>query len=446
MDFHGKKILVMGLGLQGGGVGVARFFAEKGARVTVTDLKTEEQLSFSIASLSDLPINYVLGKHREEDFKNSDLIIRNPDVPRSSQYLKIAKDNDIPVEMDESLFLKLCPNRENVVGVTGTRGKTTTTHLIGAILKEAGFPTLLGGNLRGVTTLSLLDKITPKTKIVLELSSWQLQGLDDDKLSPYIAVITNIYPDHLNRYQSMEEYISDKQVIFKYQTKDDFLVLNKNNEVLGKFAERTSSKVVWFSKDKVPLSIASMFRLKGNHNLENLAAAYQVAKIFEISDEIIISAVEKFNGVKFRLEKIAEIDGVTYVNDTTGTTPEAAIVAFKAYDGKEIILICGGSSKKLDLTKLVEEMEKRVKAVVLLEGKGTDELVENINQEAKNINVLGRFSDFKEAIMTAKKTAVPGDVILLSPGFASFGMFNNEFERGEKFNEIVKSLAEKKTV
>jgi len=262
MNFTGKRVLIMGLGLQGGGVGVARFFAEKGAKVTVTDLKTKEELASSIKSLSDLPLAYVLGKHREEDFKNADLVIRNPDVDKNSPYLEIAREHGAIVEMDESLFLRLWQKKENIIGVTGTRGKTTTTHLIGMILKQAGLPILLGGNLRGIATLSLLDKATPETKIVLELSSWQLQGLDWNKLSPHIAVITNIYPDHLNRYKNMKDYIADKKIIFRYQKEKDLLVLNAKDKISKNFVRQAKSKIIWFCKSDVPQLITASFKLK----------------------------------------------------------------------------------------------------------------------------------------------------------------------------------------
>lgn len=449
MDFTDKKVLIMGLGLQGGGVGVTRWFAKQGARVTVTDLKTEKELASSVKDLTDwanlfhLKVNFVLGEHREEDFKNADLVIRNADVPRDSSFLKIARNRGISVEMDESLFLKLCPDLENVIGVTGTRGKTTTTHLIGAILKEAGLSVLLGGNLRGVGTLSLLDEITSQTKIVLELSSWQLQGLDEDRISPHIAVITNLYPDHLNRYKNMEEYAEDKKTIFKYQQKDDFLFLNKDNKYYNgyNFHKGAKAKIVWFTSKDTPLAIRKNFRLAGEHNLENLAAAYRVAKIMGISDMIIERAVKNFKGILFRLQKIGVIDGVTYINDTTSTTPVAAIMAIRAFAGRPIILICGGASKNLEMNELALEVKKSVKAVVLLEGTATNEIIASL-KVAKFKSLKGRFNNFEKAIMTAKNEAKPGDIILLSPAAASFGMFINEFDRGEKFNEIFKKSRE----
>ncbi len=440
MDFLGKKVLVMGLGIQGGGVGVARFFAEKGSKVKVTDLKTEKELKTSIDLLNDLPITYVLGEHREEDFINADLIIRNPDVLKNSSYLAVARKHHVPVEMDESLFFKLCPYRENIIGVTGTRGKTTTTHLIGEILEASGYKTLLGGNLRGVATLSLLDKMTPQTKVVLELSSWQLQGLDEDKISPHVAVLTNIYPDHLNRYQKMEAYLQDKKIIFKYQNKNDFLVLNFENKRCFDLAREARSKIVFFKKGDLPQSLISQLKLKGEHNLENVAAAYQVAKILRIDKKIVEKALTGFPGIPFRLEEIRMIDGVTFINDTTSTTPIATIKALKAYTGKKIILLAGGSSKNLDLKELAREISQRTKAVIFLEGTATDELLSEVSRQKSKIKILGKFDDLQKAVIQAKKTAEPGDYVILSPGCASFGMFKNEFDRGEQFNHAVFSI------
>lgn len=435
-DFRGKKVLIMGLGVLGGGAGLARFFVELGAKVMVTDLKSEMDLAVSLESLKGLPITYVLGRHEEKDFLESDLIIRNPDVSKDSPYLKIAREAGVPVEMDESLFLQLCP--VPVIGVTGTRGKTTTTTLIGEVLKKAGYPTLLGGNLQGIATLSLLSKITPKSRVVLELSSWQLQSFEWDKIASHIAVVTNIYPDHLNRYQSMDDYIADKKLIFKYQNSDDFLVLNKENEITRSFANKAKARVVWFKKDDWPKEW--ILKIPGDHNRENAAAALAVAQILGIDKEIVKEAVCSFGGVPHRIETIRELGGVTFINDTAATMPVAGIAALRAFNGKPIILICGGNTKKLDLTDFAKEITQKAKAVVLLEGTATDELQSSIINYKSSIKILGRFNDFKSAILTTKMAAKPGDVILLSPGCTSFGMFKNEFDRGEQFKRIVNQL------
>lgn len=426
----------MGLGRLGGGEGVARFFAEEGACVTATDLKEEKELREPLERLKGLPITYVLGKHRKEDFQKQDLVIRNPDVPRESEFLEIARENKIPIEMDESLFLKLCP--VPVIGVTGTRGKTTTTTLIGEILKEGGYQTLLGGNLPGVATISLLRQITPQTKVVLELSSWQLQSLAQSKISPHIALITNIYPDHLNRYKDMDDYIADKKLIFAYQTEKDFLVLNQSDKIVKSFTFQAKAKIIWFKKgDWRP---NWFLKIPGEHNRENASAALAVGKLLKVHEEIIKKAVGNFSGLPHRLEIVRQLGGVTYIDDSSSTTPIAGIMALRAHAGKPIILLAGGNSKKLDLSEFAQETSKRVKAVVLLEGTATGELESGIRNYESGIKILGRFSDFKEAILVAKNVAEPGDIVLLSPGCTSFAMFKNEFDRGEKFKKIVKSL------
>lgn len=434
--FFGKKVLIMGLGRLGGGENVTRFFAEEGAQVTVTDLKSEEELSETLLRLKDLPVIFILGGHRKEDFRNQDLVIRNPDVPKDSEFLNIARANKIPVEMDESLFLKLCPLP--AIGVTGTRGKTTTTILIGEMLKAAGYNTLIGGNLPGVATLSLLRQITPKTKLVLELSSWQLQGLDEDKISPHIAVITNIYPDHLNRYQNFNDYIEDKKLIFKYQTEKDFLVLNRESEISRSFAFQSRSQVIWFKGEDWPKNWS--LKIPGEHNLENAACAYTVGKILAIDEGIIKKAVTSFKGVPHRLEVIRKLKGVRYVNDSTSTMPEAGIAALRSFGKAPIILIAGGNSKNLDLSEFTEEISKKAKAIVLLEGTATNNLESEIMGYKSRDKILGRFNNLKEAVLEAKAVAEKGDVILLSPGCTSFGMFKNEFDRGEQFKKIVLSL------
>ena len=433
--YRGKKVLVMGLGLLGGGVGVAKIFAEIGAEVTVTDIKKEKELALSLRKLEGLPIKFVLGKHRKKDFETHDLIIRNPAVPRNSPFLQIARKKKIPITMDTALFAKFCPR--SIVGVTGTRGKTTTATLIYELLKSIGKNALLGGNVKGMATLSLLEKLKDDSIVVLELSSWELQGFDWEKISPDIAVITNIYQDHLNRYQNMEECIKDKKIIFKYQKKSNFLVLNKENPHTKKMAKEARSEIIWFEKSDFPSSWK--LRLIGEHNKENAAAAYKVGEIFKLYPQWMKPVFGTFRGIEYRLEKVAEIDGAVYINDTTSTTPAAAIAALKSFN-QPIILLAGGASKNLDLSDFAQQIVKRTKGVVLLEGTATEELASLIDRSGGGEKILGRFSNFEKAVLAASKAAKPGDIILLSPGCTSFGMFKNEYDRGEQFNRIVKSL------
>ncbi|MEW5720327.1 MAG: UDP-N-acetylmuramoyl-L-alanine--D-glutamate ligase, partial [Chloroflexota bacterium] len=232
MDLRAKKVLVMGLGVHGGGLGVARWLVKQGARVIVTDLKRAEELQSSLDALRGLSIEYVLGEHREQDFLNADLVVRNPGVPRESKWLQFAREHDIPVEMEMSLFVERLPRgAAQVIGVTGTKGKTTTTLMTGAILQRANLKTVVAGNLR-VSALELLDQIDAETPVVLELSSWQLEAFPPQRISPHIAAITNIFPDHLNRYRDLDDYADAKAIIFRYQQPGDFIVLNFDNKLL----------------------------------------------------------------------------------------------------------------------------------------------------------------------------------------------------------------------
>ncbi|MBI4130204.1 UDP-N-acetylmuramoyl-L-alanine--D-glutamate ligase [Candidatus Roizmanbacteria bacterium] len=435
-SFSGKKVLVMGLGILGGGIGTTEFFCERGAHVTVTDLRNREDLQIGISQLSKYPIQYVLGEHREEDFQTADIVIRNPGVPLDSPYLQIARDHHVPIEMAESLFLKLSPTKQ-LVGVTGTRGKSTTSALIHRVLKSAGKDSHLAGNQKGTSTLQLLNTISKDSIVVLELSSWQLESFGWHRISPHIAVVTNLYPDHLNRYRSIEEYAEAKENIFKYQNKDDYLVLNKNNEQSRKFAEKAKSKVWWFSADHW---YSDLFPLKipGEHNRENAAAASTVGLILDIDPDIFTSAISSFTGLAGRLEHIKTFNGVTIINDTTSTTPAAGIAALNSFPEKKTVVIVGGTSKNLPTNDLVETIKKRAKAIVLLDGKGTEEIRPLLSD--LSIPVVGPYVLLPDAVQAGLRFADSGDILLFSPSFPSFAHFKNEFERGEAFTHAVQKI------
>lgn len=430
--FKGKKVTVMGLGLLGRGVGDAAFLAECGVDLTITDLKTKEQLKESLKKLKKFRnIKYVLGEHRLEDFRDTDMILKLAGVPQDSIYIKEARKNNIPIEMSATLFAKL--SGLPLVAVTGTRGKSTTTHLIVHILESAGKKVLLGGNVRGVSNLQLLKKIKNKELAVMELDSWQLQGFGDSKISPNISVFTTFLPDHLNYYKGdMNKYFVDKANIFKYQKKTDVLAVGKQAlPFIKKYSTKPKSKII-VAKERLPKGWK--FNLPGLHNEYNAMLAVQVAKLLGIPDEKIKKALGKFKGVPGRLEFIRELKGVKYYNDTTATTPEASIVALRALGKqKNTILIAGGSDKNLDMSALLKEIPKYCKSVILLSGTGTDIVKSKIKNSVEVISL-------KKAVSKARELAKPGDTILLSPAFASFGMFKNEYDRGEQFNKIVKGL------
>src|SRR5450759_2465053 len=281
MNLRSKRVLVMGLGLQGSGMAVARYAAQQGADVRVTDMKSPEVLAPSVQALAGLPIEFVLGQHRDEDFIWADVVIRNPGVSRSSPYLLLAQEHGARIEMESALFFLACPGR--IIGVTGTRGKTTTSSLLYEILVASGAPAVLGGNVAGVETLSLLPQITSETLVVLELSSWQLEGLAPHELSPALAVMTNVYPDHLNTYSGMEEYAEAKATIFRYQHPSDVALFNYDNPWTRRFGEEARAET-WFASverggsfkrgsEVVAPFIFMDVPLVGKHNLENVLLA-----------------------------------------------------------------------------------------------------------------------------------------------------------------------------
>ncbi|MBT4722903.1 UDP-N-acetylmuramoyl-L-alanine--D-glutamate ligase [Candidatus Falkowbacteria bacterium] len=436
-NYKNKKVLILGLGLLGRGVKDAIFFAEKGASVTVTDLKSKEELTESLEKLKPYDIKYTLGEHKKEDIIGSDLIIRNAAVPADSKFLKLAQKHKIPVEMDESLFAKYCPCP--IIGITGTRGKTTTTILLGEVLKEniKDKNILVAGNLQGQATLPLIDQVKKDDIVILELSSWQLQGFEKNEISPQIAIFTNVYPDHLNSYKTIKEYVADKKNIYKFQKKSDHCILNKENGYTNKLEKEVPSQITWFRKKDVPKKLKT--KLLGNHNLENIAATLAVTKILDIPIEQVIKSIEKFKGVPHRQEFVKNINGIDFINDTTSTTP---IAGKKALDSitTPIILIAGGATKNLNLNPFAKAITKECKAVILLEGTATDELERKIRKNGGKELIIDRFDDFQAAIEKAYSLALPNDTVLLSPGAASFGIFANEFDRGDQFKRIVNQL------
>ncbi len=451
MDLRGKRVLVMGLGLQGSGMAAARYAVEQGATVRVTDMKSSEILAPSVQALAGLSIEFVLGQHREEDFLWAEMVIRNPGVPHTSPYLLLAQEHGAQIEMEIALFFLACPGR--IIGITGTRGKTTTTMLLYEILRRSGAPTVLGGNVAGVETLSLLPHITTNTQVVLELSSWQLEGLAPHKVSPSVSIMTNVYPDHLNTYSGMEEYAEAKANIFRHQSSADLAVFNYDNFWTRRFGEESPSNT-WFTSIQRNGSFArgsshiepfvfTETSLAGKHNLENILLATTTARLLGISDTDIRETVRSFKSVSHRLAEVRVVRGVRYINDTTSTTPVAGRVGLEAFDAP-IVLVAGGSTKHLPLDEWPATIVQRCRDVILLPGSGTDELLpalsEEVHRQGKVNPVRGVFNTFIEAMDAAIAVTHPGDVLLFSPGFTSFGMFLNEFDRGNQFVAYVHAL------
>ncbi|HEX8983227.1 MAG TPA: UDP-N-acetylmuramoyl-L-alanine--D-glutamate ligase [Ktedonobacterales bacterium] len=454
---RGKRVLVMGLGLLGGGVATARYAVQQGAaEVTVTDLRSAEMLAPSIARLEGLPIRYALGAHDPEDFRQADVVVRNPNVRRDSPFLAVAREAGKRIEMEIAWFFRACPGK--IAGVTGTRGKSTTTLLLHHILEVAGWAPLLGGNLGGIETLSLLPQITPDRWTVLELGNWMLEGLHTVRRSPQLSIFTNLLPDHLDAYDSMEDYGQAKTSIFRYQRPGDFALFNADNDFSARYAGEASGPDVWLysaerrvsyprarPQETRPFAYADAIRLRGAHNLANVQAATLAAQLLGVAEQAIREGVETFGGVPHRLEVVRTLDGVTWVNDSASTAPIAGVAALQSFS-EPIVLIAGGNTKRIDHSDWAEAAATRAKRIILLKGSATEAFAADVRAAAarhgRTDPIEGIFDNFAAAIQRARDLAEPGDVALLSPGFTSFGMFLHEFDRGEQFRSLVQALPE----
>lgn len=430
--FKDKKVTVMGLGLLGRGVGDSVFLAEQESKLTITDKKTKEQLASSLVALEKYSdITYTLGEHILTDFEDRDFILKAAGVPYDSEYIAHAKKQKIPIYMSAALIsmiaMKELPD-VTIIGVTGTRGKSTTTQLIAHILKENNLRVHLGGNVRGVANLPLLEDIEDTDYLVLELDSWQLQGFGDLKISPHIAVFTSFLDDHMNYYKNDKElYFNDKAHIYRHQNKFDVLVASK--QAHDEIWKRDKKKEVF-----VPDENTFEMSLIGEHNVEAARLAYEVTSQCGLDDQDIRNAIKSFKAVEGRLEDKGFIKGVRVFNDNNGTTGDATVAALHAISttyNKKPILIIGGSDKGLPLEALESAIKEYTQEVIFLDGTGTQKL--SLPQEHK-------FDQLKDCVAYAFSVAKEGDIILYSPAFASFSQyFNNEYEKNDAFMEALKN-------
>lgn len=428
----------MGLGLLGRGVGDAAFLARCGAQLTVTDTKNARELASSLRKLKKYRhITYVLGRHRPGDFKKADMVVKSAGVPFDSPYVRAAEKASVPVTMSTALFMKLLPPDAIVVGITGTRGKSTVAHLLFEILKADKRRVHLGGNVRGVSTLALLPKIKKGDIVVLELDSWQLQGFGAEKISPHIAIFTNFMPDHMNYYRgNNERYWRDKANIFRFQRKGDAVIVGAGVAPAVVSDARRKGNVA------APLPVPRSWKLAlpGEHNRSNAAFAVAAARRLGVPERIIKRTVLAFQGVPRRLEFLRTVRGVRIYNDTTATTPFAAATALHALGNKRkknIVLIAGGSDKGLDPGPFANAIKEYCTAVVTLPGNGTDALLRAMQRAARGFT---KTRTLKEATAQAFRIARKGNILLFSPGFTSFGLFKNEFDRGDRFTRLVRRL------
>ena len=433
--FKNKRITVLGLGLLGRGVGDVEFLAKCGAEVLVTDKKSDGELAESVAKLKKYPnVTFRLGGHQKEDFEKCDLVIKSAGVRLDSPEIVAARAAGVPVAMSTALFAKYATEAgAKIVGVTGTRGKSTVSHMIHHSLIRANKRTVLGGNVRGISTLAMLPDIKKGDIAVLELDSWQLQGFGDLKISPNISVFTNLMPDHQNYYKGMDEYFADKANIFRYQKADNVLIVGNSIADKVRAAQPPLDPIV---PEKIPSDWK--LRVVGEHNRENASFANAALEALGLSDEEIQAGLESFEGVEGRLQFVCEINGVKIYNDNNATTPEATIAALRAL-GDNMTLIVGGSEKGLALGELVSEVKKRVSHVILLTHpnyKGSARLAESL----RNADIPYEEARELSAAVTSALENTNTGTILFSPAFASFGMFKNEYERNDQLLEIVRRM------
>lgn len=454
MELKNKRVLVVGLGRSG--VAAAFFLQDHGARVSVSDTKSEAQLQNEISLLLDRGISIETGRHNERTFRDQDLIVVSPGVPSDQPQLQHARALGIPVIGEVELAFRFLQGK--IIAITGSNGKTTTTTLVGEILSKSGKKTLVGGNI-GTPVISLAGQSSPDHLLVLEISSFQLETIQ--QFRPWIAAILNITPDHLDRHHTFQAYVDAKARIFENQTPDDFAVLNADDRTLVGLKEKIKASLYWFNR-KQPLANAAngayvekdqiVFRasgrvvqvlpltdiqLKGAHNLENVLAAVTVAMLAGCEPEQVRRAVAEFGGVEHRLEPVTTIHGVAYYNDSKATNVDATIKALESFPGN-IHIILGGKDKGSDYTVLVPLLRDRAKGVYLI-GAAAEKIASQI-QGASRIVHSGTLD---RAVRQASDAAVAGDIVLLAPACASFDQFENYEQRGRIFKELVHALAAK---
>jgi|SRR3989344_2313053 len=445
--FRNQRVTVMGLGLHGGGLGTVRFLLREGAKeILVTDLRTKKVLQPTISQLPrSKRIRYILGKHRLQDFTYKDAIIKNPSVRPDSPYLANARLHKIPVVNDVGIFFIACP--APIIGVTGTRAKSTTAHLIAEFLKRgakrSGKRVWFGGNIRR-SVLEMLPRIRSGDYVILELSSFQLMDMQSLKKSPEISVLTNILNDHLNWHKNAAEYALAKSYIFRFQKSSDHLFIPAGDRVLAKLTEGAASQIHHVIlpqkyRNRVVKNI-------GSHYISAVGLAIAVARHLGIPQSAIDKTLSSFHGLPSRGEKILTLRGVDFVNDTTATIPDASIAALRRFGrvakkrGGRVIMIAGGSDKHLNFHHFALEAEHFAKAIILLPGTATDKMKKELKQVKFPRAAIQLLPSMADAVRTAYERSRSGDIVLLSPGAASFGLFNNEFHRGAEFIKSIKKL------
>ena len=426
----------MRIGLLGRGVGDTAYMAEAGAKITVVDAAAQEVMQPSVAALAQYEnVTFKFGPYDFTDFKDADFVWVGAGSPLDEPVLVACREAGIRLVQSAALFAEL--SGIPIVGVTGTRGKSTVTHMIHHVLKETfEEEILLGGNVRGLSNLQLLNQVTEDSIAVMELDSWQLQGFGWAKRSPHIAVFTNFMEDHMNYYHGdMDAYFADKANIFRYQDEAGVLVTTPEVFERAKKLPKVTlgQEVVLVDESIIPED--AHLAMPGEHNRLNAALAYEALKALGLSQEEIFSGLASFPGVEGRLQYLGEINDVKIYNDNNATTPQAVVMGLRAVGSshdKNVILVAGGAYKELDPQVLIDEIPHYCQKVVLLAGTGTDTIKDKVKCEV--------VESVAEAVAAGLACGQPGDVLLFSPGFASFGMFKNEYERNDEFLRVIQGL------
>jgi len=449
-----KKVAIIGLGVSN--IPLLDYLHKYNAKITVFDNKTLEEIPSEIMEkINSYSISYNFGKDSLSKLKGFNLIFRSPScLPTNPELQEEAKRCAI-VTTEIELLMKMCPCK--IIGITGSDGKTTTTTLIYEIIKNAGITCHLGGNI-GIPLFTKLNEIKPEDIVVLELSSFQLMGME---ISPDISVITNITPNHLNIHKDYEEYIDSKKNIFKFQNENGILVINNDNEITKSFEREAKGKVVLFSskeklnngfivedgiikicEEKIRRHILNTkdVNLRGMHNYENICTAL-AATSSVVDIENSIETIKKFQGVEHRIELVKEIDGVKWYNDSVSSSPTRTIAGLNSFD-EEIVLIAGGYDKNLDYTPIAKPIVEKVSNLILL-GQTSSKIHNAVKNELEKQNKkldIHLCTSLEETVDIAKKVAKSGQIVLFSPASASFDMFKNFADRGEKFKNFVKNI------
>lgn len=460
MRWSGKHVSVVGLGKSN--VALIRYLVRHGAFVTARDRKTAVELGPTYAQLAALGVDFRLGPGYLDELARSEAVFLTPGIPKDLPEIRAAKAAGVLLSSEINLFFERC--RAPVVGVTGSSGKTTTTTLIGSILEASGHRVYVGGNI-GRPLIEIVDEIEEGAVAVLELSSFQLELLER---SPQVAVVTNISPNHLDVHRSMAAYVDAKRRIYAYQGRHDAVVLNRDDPTTRAMAQEAKGRVVWFSRrgevdngafigdgrviltrngrgDRSLIDVCSVseIRLRGEHNLENVLAACAVGHLFGVTAGTMREVVTSFTGVAHRLELVREAAGVRYYNDSVATSPARAVAGLRSFE-EPLLLIAGGYDKKLPFDEFAEVVAEKARTVFLI-GEAAPTIEAAIETAARKLGrgpEVVRCRDLEHAVQSAHERARPGEVVLLSPACASFDMFQNFEQRGERFRKIVHALTE----